>query len=91
MTILLRDGRTLIGTPLQIVRQMQEVSFGGERVPLADYVEGCIERARQEGIVLKLFPDGQVAPDTKRAEDEALARALINAMLEGGLAKLLRS
>jgi len=71
------DGRVLEGTTEQIVQQLQYLAFGKEEATLAEYVDWLAAQvARQEGIELKV--DGTTGREK--------AAALVNAMIEAGLA-----
>ncbi|TMQ08648.1 MAG: hypothetical protein E6J90_40050 [Deltaproteobacteria bacterium] len=72
------DDRVFQGTPLQIVRAMQEISFGAEGLTAPQYIASIVADAQRfEGITL-------AATGTTDAE---LAASLINEMIRTGLAR----
>jgi hypothetical protein len=78
MKIVMNDDRVFQGTPLQIVRAMQDISFGAAGLTMRKYVESVVEDAQRfEGIALRV---------TGNADDD-LAASLINEMLRTGLAR----
>ncbi|HEU4412546.1 MAG TPA: hypothetical protein VFS43_45305 [Polyangiaceae bacterium] len=78
MKLQMRDGRVFQGTPLQIVKAMQDVAFGVGDFTVPTYVAWVVENARRfEGVELAV--EGET--------DEALAASLVDAMLREGLAK----
>lgn len=78
MKIVMNDHRVFQGTALQIVRAMQEISFGAETLTVQKYIESVVEDAeRFEGIPL-------AATGTTDAE---LAASLINELIRTGLAR----
>ena len=77
MRILLSDGRVFSGTPLQIVRAMQDVAFGAEHFSTAEYIDWVATNAeRAEGVALQI--EGET--------DEERAASLLAEMLRVGLA-----
>ena len=77
MKIEMRDGRRFEGTPLQIVQAMKAIAFGVDRLPLADYIDWVAAQALKfEGVELKVAGD----------DEAAKAGALVDAMLDAGLA-----
>lgn len=78
MKLMMRDGRLFQGTPLQIVKAMQDVAFGVGDFTVAKYVAWVVDNARRfEGV--ELAAEGET--------DEALCASLVDAMLREGLAK----
>jgi hypothetical protein len=78
MNIRLRDERMFTGTPLQIVRQMQSLTPGQQKAPLAHFVGWLVaDVARSEGVALAV----------SGPTNDALAAALVEAMLAAGLAE----
>ena len=70
------DGRVLLGTAEQIVRQLQYLAFGLEDASLDEYVDWLAAQVgRQEGVELR------VEGATGREKAEALLRELIGAGL----------
>jgi len=57
MKIVTRDHQVFEGTPLQIVRQMQDLAFGAPE-PLADYLAWVASNARKvDGVELAIRGD----------------------------------
>jgi hypothetical protein len=78
MKVITQDGRVFAGTALQIVRDMQSISFVKREAELADYIEWVACSAQQyEGVELR------VAGTT----DEDRAAALLSELLRTGLAR----
>ena len=78
MKIVMNDDRVFQGTPLQIVRAMQDISFGAETLTLQKYIASVVDAAQCfEGITL-------AATGTSDAE---FAASLIDEMLRTGLAR----
>lgn len=78
MKILMNDDRVFQGTPLQIVRAMQDISFGATGLTLRQYVESVVEDAQRfEGVPLA----------TAGSTDAELAASLISEMIRAGLAR----
>jgi hypothetical protein len=76
--ILNADGRVLEGTPVAIVRQMQELAFGQQHLSLSDYMDWAAERLEQtEGTRLLVMG----------LSDEEKARSFVDAMVEAGVAR----
>jgi hypothetical protein len=51
MKITTRDGRVFQGTPIQIVKAMQDIAFGVEDMSLDEYIDWVVENARRfEGV-----------------------------------------
>jgi hypothetical protein len=78
MKLVIQDGRVFQGTPLQIVKTMQDIAFGVGDFTVPKYVAWVVDNAQRfEGVELA------VAGET----DEALCASLVDAMLGAGLAK----
>ena len=78
MKIVMNDDRVFQGTPLQIVRAMQDISFGAETLTAQKYIASIVDAAQRfEGITL-------AATGTTDAE---LAASLIDEMIRTGLAR----
>ena len=76
MKLMMRDDRTFEGTPLQIVRAMQDLAFGVQDLSVSKYIEWVVANARKfEGVELAV---------TGRTDDE-LAAALVEEMVRTGL------
>jgi len=76
MKILMRDDRTFEGTPLQIVRAMQDLAFGVQDLTVSKYIEWVVANARKfEGVELAV---------TGQTDDE-LAASLVEEMVRTGL------
>jgi hypothetical protein len=76
MKITTRDGRVFQGTPIQIVKAMQDIAFGVEEVSLDGYIDWVVDNARRfEGV--ELTADG--------ATVEGRAKALVEDMIAQGL------
>jgi hypothetical protein len=74
--IIMRDGRAIEGTPLEIVRAMKDLAFGVEHLSLGQYIDSCVADAMKfEGVAMKV-PLGT---------DEERATALVDEMLRTGL------
>ncbi|ADO70389.1 conserved uncharacterized protein [Stigmatella aurantiaca DW4/3-1] len=77
MVIVMRDGRVLQGTAVQIVKGMQDIAFGVERLSLGEYVDWVVANAQRfESATLNV--QGET--------DEAKAASLVDEMLREGLA-----
>ena len=77
MMIIMRDGRVFQGTPVQIVKGMQDIAFGVERLSLPEYIDWVVTNAqRVESVALRVQGD----------TDEAKAASLVEEMLREGLA-----
>ncbi len=78
MKIVMSDDRVFQGTPLQIVRAMQSISFGAEARTVQKYVASVVEDAQRfEGVALAASGD----------TDAELAASLIDEMIRTGLAR----
>lgn len=78
MKIVTRDGRVFQGTPVQIVKAMQDIAFGVEHVSLDEYIEWVVENARRfEGVDLRV----------EGSSIEERAKSLVDAMTEGQLVR----
>lgn len=76
MKIRMRDDRKFQGTPLQIVRAMQDIAFGVEGFTARKYIEWVAENARKfEGVELAVKGD----------TDDEFAASLIDEMIRTGL------
>lgn len=76
MKIRMRDDRVFQGTPLQIVRAMQDIAFGVEDFTVSKYIEWVVANAQKfEGVELNV--DGQ--------SDDELAASLVAEMIRTGL------
>ncbi len=77
MKIVMRDGRVFQGTPLQIVRGMQDIAFGVDDFTPSQYMEWVVANARKfEEVELNVTGES----------DEDKARSLVDEMLKHGLA-----
>lgn len=77
MVISMRDGRVLQGTAVQIVKGMQDIAFGVERLSLSEYIDWVVANAQRfESVALCVQGD----------TDEAKAASLVDEMLREGLA-----
>lgn len=78
MKIVMRDDRVFEGTPLQIVRQMQNLAFGAPD-RLADYLAWVAENAlKLDGVELAI----------RGETDEELAATFVAEMVRGKLARI---
>jgi hypothetical protein len=78
MKITMNDDRVFHGTPLQIVRAMQDISFGAAGLTMRQYVESVVEDAQRfEGVALAASGN----------TDAELAASLIDEMIRTGLAR----
>jgi hypothetical protein len=76
MKIRMRDDRVFQGTPLQIVRAMQDIAFGVQDFTVPKYIEWVVANAQKfEGVELKV--DGQ--------NDDEIAASLVQEMIRTGL------
>ena len=76
MKIVMRDHRKFHGTPIQIVRAMQDIAFGAQGLSVRKYIEWVAENTRQfDGIELAI----------KGETDDELAASLVDEMLRAGL------
>ena len=74
------DGRTVQGTPLQMVQQMQAVAFGREELPIEQYIDWiATQMATMMGVQLEIR--GTTADER--------ARSLIDQLLQRGFAEKL--
>ncbi|MCP3104235.1 hypothetical protein LZ198_35770 [Myxococcus sp. K15C18031901] len=77
MVITIRDERVFQGTPVQIVRAMQDIAFGVERLSLSEYIDWVVANAlRIESIALRV----------QGTTDEEKAASLVDEMLREGMA-----
>lgn len=77
MKLVMRDGRMFQGTPLQIVKAMQDIAFGVGDFTVPAYVAWVVDNARRfEGVELAV---------TGETDDER-ATALVSEMVRAGLA-----
>ncbi|WP_323383250.1 hypothetical protein [Myxococcus dinghuensis] len=73
----MRDERVFQGTPVQIVRAMQDIAFGVERLSLSEYIDWVVANAlRIESIALRV----------QGTTDEEKAASLVDEMLREGMA-----
>lgn len=78
MKITTQDGRSFSGTPLQIVKQMQSLSFGQQKAPLQHYVHWVVSNAaRTDNVALRV----------SGANDDALCASLLAELQSAGLAR----
>jgi hypothetical protein len=78
MKIVMNDDRVFRGTPLQIVRAMQGISFGAAGLTMPQYVESVVEDAQRfEGVALAASGN----------TDAELAASLIAEIILTGLAR----
>jgi hypothetical protein len=76
MKIKMRDDRTFQGTPLQIVRAMQDIAFGVDDFTVRKYIEWVIANAQTfEGVELVVRGD----------TDDEIAASLVDEMIRAGL------
>jgi hypothetical protein len=76
MKIMMRDERVFEGTPLQIVRAMQDIAFGVEDFTVPEYIDWVAANALKfEGITLAVT--GKT--------DEERAASLVDEMVRAGL------
>jgi hypothetical protein len=78
MRVITQDGRVFSGTALQIVRDMQSISFVKREAALSDYIE-WVARAAQEYEGVELRVGG--------TSDEERADTLVGELLRTGLAR----
>jgi hypothetical protein len=78
MKIVMRDRRAFQGTALQIVKAMQDIAFGVERMTLDQYIDWVIDNAYR-------FEEVELAVARKTTEERA--KALVEAMVGSGLAQ----
>lgn len=77
MVIVMRDGRVLQGTAVQIVKGMQDIAFGVERLSLSEYINWVVGNAQRfESTELRV--QGET--------DEEKSASLVDEMLREGLA-----
>ena len=80
MKIMMRDDRVFQGTPLQIVRAMQDIAFGVADFTVRKYVEWVAANALKfEGVELAM--QGET--------DDELAASLVDEMVRTGLTQRL--
>lgn len=76
MSITMKDGRTLSGTELQILQQMQSLAFGADGYTVAQYVDFVIDHTKRfENVELKVTG----------STDEELAASVIAELLRAEL------
>ena len=77
MKITTRDGRVFHGTPIQIVKAMQDIAFGVEDISLDGYIDWVVDNARRfEGVELK--SSGATTEDrAKSLVEDMIAKALV--------------
>lgn len=73
MNITTQDGRSFSGTPLQIIKQMQSLSFGQQKAPLRHYVHWLIENTKRCDEIQLNVP----AANDSRFNDEQVAAELL--------------
>jgi hypothetical protein len=72
MRIRMRDDRVFQGTPLQIVRAMQDIAFGVQDFTVPKYIEWVVANAQKfEGVELAVKGD----------TDDELAASLVDEMI----------
>ncbi|AKQ68194.1 hypothetical protein A176_005106 [Myxococcus hansupus] len=77
MVIVMRDGRVFQGTAVQIVKGMQDIAFGVERLSLPEYIDWVVANAqRVESVALRV--QGETGDEK--------AASLVQEMLRTGLA-----
>jgi len=76
MVIVMRDGRVFQGTPVQIVKGMQDIAFGVERLSLSDYIDWVVGNARRFD---------EVELQVRGGTDEEKAASLVAEMIRAGL------
>jgi hypothetical protein len=77
MTITMRDGRVFQGTPLQIVKAMQDIAFGVDDLTVPEYIAWVVANARK-------FEEVELA--ITGATDDEKAKSLVEEMVRAGLA-----
>ena len=78
MKITMRDDRVFQGTPLQIVRAMQDIAFGVADFTVRKYIEGVVANALKfEGVELAVQGES----------DDELAASLVDEMVRTGLTR----
>jgi hypothetical protein len=78
MKIMMRDDRVFQGTPLQIIRAMQDIAFGVEDFTVRKYIEWVAANALKfEGV--ELAATGET--------DDELAASLVDEMVRTGLTR----
>ena len=77
MKIGMRDGREFEGTPVEIVRAMKGLAWDAEKLSLSEYIDWVAANAKK-------FEDVQL--DVAGESEEKKAEALVQAMLDQGLA-----
>jgi hypothetical protein len=77
MKITTRDGRVFQGTPIQIVKAMQDIAFGVDDLSLDRYIDWVVDNARRfEGVALNATGETTEARATTLIAD-MLARNLV--------------
>lgn len=77
MVIVMRDGRVFMGTAVQIVKGMQDIAFGVERLSIPEYIDWVVANTQRfESVALRV--QGTTA--------EEKAASLVDEMLREGLA-----
>jgi hypothetical protein len=78
MKLVIQDGRVFQGTPLQIVKAMQDIAFGVGDFTVPAYVAWVVDNAQRfEGVALAVTGE----------TDDALCASLVSEMVRTGLAK----
>ena len=77
MKITTRDGRVFQGTPIQIVKAMQDIAFGVADATPDEYIDWVVDNARRfEGVELK--SSGATTEDrAKSLIEDMIANALV--------------
>ena len=76
MEIVMRDGRVFKGTPVEIVRVMQDIAFGVEQLSLSEYIDWVAANAKKfEAVELRIVGE----------TDEEKAGSLVAEMVRTGL------
>lgn len=77
MKLTMRDGRVFEGTPAEMVRAMQALAFGVEKLSIDAYIDWVVTNVRR-------FEGVELVVDGKSAEERAAS--LVEEMVENGLA-----
>jgi hypothetical protein len=77
---LVDQGHIFAGTPRQILMQMKSLAPGAAHLSLREYVDGN---------VANIGRGGGAAIDVPTGDDDALAEAFVQRMIEGGYARRL--